>query len=528
MRMHLMALAERPARAIARGRIADLLRQRPWQVVLAMAALACVLGWLPFLGRPLSPDESGLLMVARQWGPGDSLYGDYWVDRPPVLIALVAVGNLMGGASGLRLLGMVAVFASVSLAGLLGRTVAPRTRTAPVLPAAVAALLLATPLFGGTVVNAELLGLPLLLGGMIAAIRSVRSTSMQPSSERTALRWGMVAGAAGAAAVLTKQNLLDVFVLLLALLVAGVIRSGRSGDAAAGTSDSASHGSLGLRGRGTTALGAALGAGSVLTVVVIGSAALGTGPVDLWSAVVQFRWEASTVATESPATGHRFGLMLWALVGSGAPLLLVVLLRRARQAAFGEPSRHLLAPALAVVGWEAVAVVAGGSYWLHYLTGLLPGLVLLAAVSGLPQRLRGSVPVAVGLIAVSTLCSIGWVLVHPIDRPEQEVASFLAARAQPGDTAVVAFGVASILESSGLESPYPHLWSLPVRVRDSRLHELATVMAGPDRPTWLVISGRGLGTWGIDTTAAQRYIGLYYARVADVAGYRIFREDVPR
>lgn len=476
-----------------------------------MAALACLLGWLPFLGRPLSPDESGLLMVARQWGPGDSLYGNYWVDRPPVLIALVALGNLIGGAWGLRVLGMLVVFCTVLLAGLLGRAVAPDRPTAPVLPAVTAALLVATPLFGGSVVNAELLSLPFIFGGMIAAVSAFRA-----SSETTRLRWGMLAGSAGAGAALTKQNLLDVFVLLVALLVVGGL-------------DRRARASLGAR--ATIALGTALGATAVVSTVLAFSAAMGTGPIELWSAVVQFRWEASGVVLGSPAVGHRFGMLLLALVGSGAPLLLGVLARRVwrgdRRVNPVDAARFLLTPVVALLVWEALSVTAGGSYWLHYLMGLVPGLVLLAALGGLPTRLRGSVPVAYALVAASTVCSVGWVLVHPIERPEQEVAAYLAARADPGDTAVVAFGVASILESAGLESPYPNLWSLPVRVRDPRLHELAGVMAGPDRPTWLVISGKGLGTWGIDTTAAQRYVGLYYVRVADVAGYRIFREDAP-
>jgi hypothetical protein len=118
---------------------------------------------------------------------------------------------------------------------------------------------------------------------------------------------------------------------------------------------------------------------------------------------------------------------------------------------------------------------------------------------------------------------IGWVALHPIDRSEQEVASWLAATAQPGDTAVVAFGVPSILESAGLESPYPNLWSLPVRVRDPQLHDFRAVLTGPERPTWLVISGVGLWTWGVDPAGAQPLIKLHYEYVDDVAGYRIFR-----
>ena len=35
--------------------------------------------------------------------------------------------------------------------------------------------------------------------------------------------------------------------------------------------------------------------------------------------------------------------------------------------------------AVGVVAWETVGVVAGGSYWLHYLIGTVPGSVLLVA-----------------------------------------------------------------------------------------------------------------------------------------------------
>ena len=63
--------------------------------VLAMAAGVC-LGWLPFAGRSLSPDEAGYLIVGGQWGQGSSLYGDYWVDRPPALIAIFEAADALG------------------------------------------------------------------------------------------------------------------------------------------------------------------------------------------------------------------------------------------------------------------------------------------------------------------------------------------------------------------------------------------------------------------------------------------------
>ena len=489
-------------------RVATVAREHPWLAVVALAVLACLLGRVPFMGRPLSPDEGGLLMVARQWSPGDSLYGDYWVDRPPVLIAIFALADVLGGPWGLRALGVLAVLASVLLAGLLGRVVAPQVRTAALLPAATAALLLATPLFGASVVDAEVLGLPLVLAGMVTAVASSRA-----DSPRVALWWGLAAGAAGAGAALTKQNLLDVFVLVLALLVI--------------------RGPGGIRSRVSAVLGTALGAGVVVGGAVAVSNALGTSPGELWAAVVTFRGEATRVLLESPASADRLRNMLLALLGSGAPLLAVVLLlgmQRRRHMAPGHTD--LRWPVVAVLVWEVFAVLMGGSYWLHYLTGLVPGLVLLAAVSGLPDRVpersrrRAPVGLAYGYAALSTLCVIGWVAVNPPDRSSsQAVASYLETRAQPGDTAVVAFGVPSILQASGLESPYPDLWSLPVRVRDPQLHGLAALLSGSDRPTWLVISGTSLWTWGVDPTAAQPYVDAHYVHMDDVAGYAIYRKS---
>jgi hypothetical protein len=87
----------------------------------------------------------------------------------------------------------------------------------------------------------------------------------------------------------------------------------------------------------------------------------------------------------------------------------------------------------------------------------------------------------------------------------------------------VAFGDPSILESAHLPSPYPELWSLPVRVRDPRLRMFTAVLAGPQRPTWVVVSGKGLATWGVDPSTAQPVLDREY-RLVDVAGtFHIYR-----
>ena len=134
-------------------------------------------------------------------------------------------------------------------------------------------------------------------------------------------------------------------------------------------------------------------------------------------------------------------------------------------------------------------VLVGGGYWLHYLMGLVPGLVVLAAavrpgepspypLAGRGVRLHGRAP---------PWPSCCWVLVHPIERPEEPAIAYLDEHARPGDTAVVAFGAPNILQGAGLQSPYPQLWSLPARVRDPQARELADVL---DRAGGADLAGR--------------------------------------
>ena len=491
----------------------------PWFWV-ALVAAAATLGWLPFMWRSLSPDEGGLLMLAAQWEPGSSLYGDYWVDRPPLLVGLFAVADGLGGPVALRAMGVVAVVATIFLAGVIGRLAAP-TSTKPtadktsqdtrriVWPAATAALFLATPLFGGSVVSAELLGLPFVLAGVAAAL-----VSLDRSDPRTATGWALAAGAAGAAAFLVKQNIVDVFVFVAVVAVApglrnpGPLRSAR----------------LRLVG------GVVCGAVALTAVVLAFAAARGTGVAGIWNGVVVFRGEAFGLIAQSgnAATGDRLMNVLIAFGCSGAPLVVAAL-------TWGSPARRAAAraglrpAAWALLAWEALVVLVGGGYWLHYLMGFLPGLVVLAAAS-VPTRPRSSPSLVAAYVyaTCSTVAVLGWVLVNPIERPEAPAIAYLEDHSRPGDTGIVAFGAANILETTGLRSPYPHLWSLPARVRDPRTLELADVLAGPEAPTWLVVSGRSVTTWGVDGAAANRVVRARYEVAARAGKFWIYlRNDRP-
>ena len=486
---------------------------RGWVVVAAGLAAAIR---LPFLARPLSSDEGGLLMVAAQWHPGTSLYGDYWVDRPPLLIALFRLADAGGGTVALRVLGLAAAVACVLLAGWIGRLVTPRP-TGAVYAAATAAVFVSMPLFDALEVDAELLALPLLLAGTGCVLAALPEGARHPS------RWWFAAGALGAAAALVKQNMIDVAVVAATALVLTVARPG------AGSPRRTALGAA-ARAGGWFALGAALLTASVLAVADL----LGTGPAGLWDAVVVFRLQAAQVIAGGAANPNDVRLvhLLGVFALSGAPLLVLLLLGAVLRGRGGLPEpptgpRHVAALALAALAWEAVGIAGGGSWWWHYQMSLVTGLVLAAAVLGgagppLRRGLRVSLLYAAAVVVVGTLVSHARA---PGPGADAGVVHFLRTHAQPGDTGTVAFGDPAILRAAGLPSPYPQLWSLPVRVRDPRLRMFTEVLRGPDRPTWLVVFGARLGTWGLDASAAEPVLRRHYTRVATPGGFTIYETD---
>ncbi|PUA80459.1 hypothetical protein [Nocardioides currus] len=470
------------------------LTSRP-ALTVGMLALLALLAWLPVLWIGPTADESGYLMIARQWSHGSSLYGDYWVDRPPLLLILFSLAAAGGGTTALRLLGMTAVVVSVLLAARIGRLAAPADRTAPVVGAATATVFLADPLFGRGAVNGELLALPLVLSGLTALLEA----RARPG-RRGATAWWAAAGAAAAGAALVKQNFVDVFLVAAVLLlvpVAGVRRL-----------------------RAAAALVA--GAAGVVTGVLAYAASRGTDPAGLWEAVVVFRVDAGRVidAAASGATPLRAARLGLVLAVSGGLALLVLGARRLLRAPTPDGLDLRLA-AVVLVTWEVVAMAAGGSYWLHYLTGIVPGLVVLttvaadgpAAAQASWRRWRTRL---LGWATAVTAVALVVVALFPVPTKER-VAAYLDDHAHRGDTAVVAFGKPDILYGAGLDSPYPLLWSLPVRVLDPHLLRLGRVLASPDRPTWVVAGRAGLSGWGL--TPARRVLDTFerhYRAVAEV------------
>jgi hypothetical protein len=475
--------------------------------------------WLPFLHAPLTSDESGFLLLGRHLSHGTSLYGDYWVDRPPLLIWLFGLAGHLGPvattsvgvtAPAVKAMGAVASGLSVVLVAILATLATPGARWPRRAAVALAAVLLASPLFGMPEADGELLALPFVLAGLAAVVAVLR----HPTGRR-ALLLAALAGASGTCALLVKQNVVDVFVLAA---IAGPLwwrRGARLGRPAAAF------------------LAGALAVGGTAVAV---AALQGTSPAELWDAVVVFRLHASAVIGSS-ATGtttQRLSHLIGAFVRSGAAealavsAVLVLVGRRRRARATAEPGLH--GPVLAMLAWELTGVAAGGSYWLHYLTGLVPGLVLLlclAVRSHQHSRWAGGLLAAcLAYATIANLIAWGQHETAPVSvSTDAQVMSYLRSHADRSDGVVVAFGHPDIVTGSGLSSPYPELWSLPVRVNDPRLQQLDRTMSGPDAPRWVVVAGDSIGSWGLDYATAQNYLQEHYVEQATYGDWHIWQRE---
>ena len=74
---------------------------------LVVAVLLSAALRVPGLLATPSSDEAGFALVARSWSPtSESLYGRYWVDRPPLLLAAYRFTGALLGDLGPRLLAL--------------------------------------------------------------------------------------------------------------------------------------------------------------------------------------------------------------------------------------------------------------------------------------------------------------------------------------------------------------------------------------------------------------------------------------
>jgi hypothetical protein len=464
-------------------------------LVVPVAMASVVLARLLFVAKPASPDEAGFLVVASQWHVGGtSLYGNYWVDRPPLLIGIFRLADLAGGLTALRVIGALAAAVTVALlAGTARRAFGPRATT---WTAIVAAALLVSPLVGAQMVNGELLAAPFIALGLRLAVEAV-ITDDPLAARGAALGTGITA----VLALLVKQNMADVVVFTAVCWVVAWRTHRLSG-----------------RALGDLVALAATGAGVGYAVVMLWAMAHGTSPLAVYQATYPFRIRAGHVMAAIP--GHtadvRLSRLALSAVLSGGPLVLLAFawlaVRRTRQA-------PVVWAIVAATGFACASILAGGSYWLHYLVEAIPVVALAAgAVGAVAGRLTR---VLVPLIALSSAVAVVASLASPAPSPGGTVGKALAASAQPGDTVLSAFGDADIPRATGMTSPYPYLWSLPSRTLDPDMTLLRGILAGPQAPTWIVV--RGGNTMGrLARAGVQPLIEGRYQDVGTVCGRSVY------
>ena len=468
--------------------------------VVWLAAAAAFVARFPGLLWPLRPDEAGFLLVARSLDPqADALYGRYFVDRPPPIIWLMQATDAVGGAYAHRLVGAVGcvllVLAAAAGAKELARRAgvvdpAERARIAAWVAVATAALVTNAQI-DPVGAKGELFGIPLVLGSCWLALRSVRRVSVGDAF------W---AGCLAMLAIGFKQSIVGGLVFGAVLLI---------GSAAARQ----------LPWRETLRCAAAATAGAMVpvAVVVAWSLAVGVRLQTLWYASISFRSDANRVIAGQSAEGATSRISVLLLVFVGAGMLFLVLCFAARWRAL---LRNDAVPVVAITAMLAVdllGVVVSGSYWTPYLFVPIPGLALaLAALMShghLDRRWHLVTPtVVVFVVASSVLALAGWTSSWVVGRVPVEVRTgeAIAAAARPGDRVLVYGGRADIQWASRASSPYPHLWSLPMRTLDPGLVDLESVLTGGNPPTWFVEATyintwSELGTRPIESSLIRKY-----------------------
>ncbi|MGZ4429134.1 MAG: ArnT family glycosyltransferase [Nocardioidaceae bacterium] len=426
-------------------------------VVVATVALRLVL-----VLAPPHPDEAGYLMVARAWHlGGPTLYGHYWVDRPPGLIGLYKIASLVPWIPMIRVLTIPFVVLFIVSAAWAAHQVAGER--AARWSAVVAGALAVSPLLGTQVADGELFAAPLVMFAVALTLKAVRRPG--GPSYRLAFVAGLVAGLA----VSVKQNFGDALLFAIVLVVASVVQ-----------------GRLGRREAAYVLAAGMAGSGLVVLTMVAYAIATGVGAHELWYDLFLFRWQALGVASVDDLHQRlaRAGGLAVSAVLSGMVLVLLLALREIwRRRGHGSP----LAWAVAVtVAAEGLSIAAGGGYWPHYLLQLAPMVALTAGVWVASIRPMRAVAVLAAISAVLALAGTA-VTGSGESLAGQKVGSWVARAGRPGDTATVLYPREQLQLATGMLSPYPYLWTLPLRARDPQLAQLRALLRGPHAPTWIVL-----------------------------------------
>jgi 4-amino-4-deoxy-L-arabinose transferase-like glycosyltransferase len=437
----------------------------------------------PFAALPLGVDEGGLAYVASRWEAGTGwLYGPHWVDRPPLLLALFRLAA-SGAELGVRALGGVAAVTVVVVTAETARALAG-DRAARV-AAIVAAALAGSVALSAAYAPAELL----------AAAPSVTALLCLVQAHRTGRdRWLIVSGALAGLALLVKQSSLDAAVAGAVLVLVS---------------------SRGRGGRTRRALAFLVGVAGPLSLAASWQALAGHPAGALPYALFGFRLDAfAGLAAMDHPLDERLSRLVDAALGSALIVVLpvavagVVALRR-------DPALAWTAGAWLVAG--VVAMLAGGSYWPHYLIQLAPTASVLAgvALAAAPAGLRFAVPAAVlATVVAVNAAEVARVRERPPRQLDLAAATFVRDHARAGDTQYVLYARANVLYYVDLPMPYPYAWSLMLRTIPGAVDRLHRLLATERRPTW-ILQWQAFGAHGLDPRGRTRaLVAHHYRRVA--------------
>ena len=473
-----------------------------------LACLATLSVHLLSLTRQLGSDEGGFAMVARHWRDGGPfLYGPQWVDRPPGLIALFDVAQRLG-PFGVRL--TAALLAVVLVAALASAAEAVGGRPAARWAAWTGFAFGSSVLLQAQRLNGELAAAVFVTVSIAALLRAVRVSTNRTHTVLLAI----LAGATAATAVLMKPNFVDAFVFAAVLLVVGVAtRTNR----------------LTYRPVKVLMIAAAFTSGIVIPGVATLAWATGHGGVGaLTYAMFGFRADASAVMASWSwnAPLHRLGFLALLACLSGLLFLSLHLgwshRRRLRRL---DPLPWAMAATTAV---EAFGVLAGENFWPHYLIALIPAVALAAGLS-VHRRVPGSRwtrRLIVAAAATTALVSpVAAVIAATGSSEAYTTGRWVAASARTGDTLVVPFTHANVINASGLSPGYPYAWSLPARTLDPHLALLTRTLTSSAAPTW-VVRWDPAHTWGLDPdNRVDAALNAYYRAVAVVCGHTVWLHD---
>lgn len=479
--------------------------------LLVPLCLIVVLVRATYVFRPLRNDEGGYLLIARQWHTGgEFLYGDYFVDRPPLLMLIFKVASLTEWDQAIRVLAIPFVVSFVLAGWRAGTLLAGPAggRWAAV----VAAGIMCSPGLAAEQADGELFGACLVMVAIALALSAWYADSRGPR-----LYCAVAAGAVAAAAPLIKQSLVEGVLFLAGLVILGFWRQGAARRRAL-----------------FVAAAGSLGALLACAPVVLWLMAVEIAPADAWHDLVGSRGVAFEIlwSTSPDDSIRRAGqLLVMGTVTGLLPVVLTWLLAVRRDPGVRPVEAKLITPLLV---FGVVGIASGGAYWLPYLLQLAPAAVLAAgamapSVSVPGAWMRRCSQMIVAAAVVGTLASSVVHATVPSVWAGQRIGEWLADSKAASDTGFVVYGLPSVLETADMSSPYPHVWSAALRTLDPEQTRLRATLSGPAAPEWIV-QINGTNAWGIDDRFRLRdLIRQRYRMVAEICGHRVWlRQDVIR